>query len=62
MARVSTAFTLLVLAMGTALLLIPRDDTMDLRSSFATSGVDPVPTGSTNQAARAKRARDTLAP
>lgn len=62
MARISTAFTLLTLAIGTSLLLIPRDGTPDLRASFASSGVDPMPTGSTSQAARAKHTRDTLAP
>ncbi len=62
MARVSTAFTLLTLAIGTALLLIPRDGPPDLRTSFASSGIDPTPTGSTGQAAKAKHARDTLAP
>ena len=62
MARVSTVFSLLVLTLAAALLLIPRDGAGDRRASFAASGTDTTPTGSISQAARAKHARDTLAP
>lgn len=62
MARVSTVFSLLLLSLAAALFLIPRGGAGDRPASFASSGTDPMPTGSISQAARAKHARDTLAP
>ena len=62
MARASTVFSLLVLTLAAALLLLPRDAAGDHRASFAASGTDSMPVGSISQAARAKHMRDTLAP
>ncbi len=62
MARVSTALTLLVLALCAPLSFVPRDGGAELRPSFAASGVDPIPTGATGSAAAAEHARDTFAP
>ena len=62
MARASTVFSLLVLTLGAALLLLPREGSSDRRASFAASGTDSMPVGSISQAARAKHMRDTLAP